>query len=169
MSSDLASRRRLAYMSGILGNREHIQGQPSQNMRLLAYLNRESGQQQPQQREPTGSSSERQDIINQIEAVKSKLPPEKEPPQDSKRLHRKRFTGDPDSIVDWLKQRGMPSDFASRARLAQERGILEEGEQFIGSAEQNMRLLASLNRGITEQPTSTSEVDNSRPPGNNFR
>jgi len=53
------------------------------------------------------------------------------------------------SIVDYLKSVGKPSDFASRSKLAQEQGIIEYG----GTAEQNTQLLGKLNIPETPAPT----------------
>lgn len=54
------------------------------------------------------------------------------------------------SIVDYLKSIGMPSDFASRAKLAQQYGITD----YRGTAEQNIKLLNLLKSG--QQPKTTS-------------
>jgi len=53
------------------------------------------------------------------------------------------------SIVDYLKSVGKPSDFASRSKLAQEQGIIEYG----GTAEQNTQLLGKLNKPEAPAPT----------------
>ena len=55
------------------------------------------------------------------------------------------------SIVDYLKSVGKPSDFASRSKLAQEQGIIEYG----GTAEQNTQLLGKLNKPEAEAPKTT--------------
>ena len=74
------------------------------------------------------------------------------------------FTGDPNSLwsnflVDVLRQRGMPSDFASRKILAEERGIVGDREQYTGSAQQNIQLLDSLNRdGRSEEQETRSRA-----------
>jgi len=54
------------------------------------------------------------------------------------------------SIVDYLKSIGMPSDFASRAKLAQQYGITD----YRGTAEQNIKLLNLLKSG--QQPKTTT-------------
>jgi N-acetylmuramoyl-L-alanine amidase len=47
------------------------------------------------------------------------------------------------SIVDFLESQGMPSDFASRRRLADQYGV----QNYTGTAEQNTRLLGLLRGG----------------------
>jgi hypothetical protein len=47
------------------------------------------------------------------------------------------------SIVDYLKSIGMPSDFASRQKLAEQYGI----KDYRGTAQQNLQLLALLKSG----------------------
>ena len=54
------------------------------------------------------------------------------------------------SIVDYLKSVGQPSDYSSRARLAQEKGITD----YMGTAEQNTQLLNLLK---SEKPAATVE------------
>jgi len=48
--------------------------------------------------------------------------------------------GDPNSIVDYLKDQGLPSDMESRRILAEDYGITP----YTGTAEQNIKLLALL-------------------------
>jgi hypothetical protein len=55
---------------------------------------------------------------------------------------------DPNSIVDYLKSHGLPSDLTSRTVLAQQHGIAG----YAGTAEQNIRLLAIL-RNLEANPT----------------
>lgn len=50
---------------------------------------------------------------------------------------------DPNSIVDYLKSKGMPSDMDSRKTLALRLGITN----YTGSADQNTRMLAMLRTG----------------------
>ena len=57
------------------------------------------------------------------------------------------YTGS--SIVDYLKSVGQPSDFASRAKLATQKGITN----YIGSAEQNTQLLGLLRGSAQSAPT----------------
>ena len=45
--------------------------------------------------------------------------------------------GDPNSIVDYLKEHNLPSDMASRKVIAEKHGITP----YTGTAEQNIRLL----------------------------
>ena len=47
---------------------------------------------------------------------------------------------DVDSIVDYLKNQGLPSDMASRKIIAEKHGITG----YTGTADQNVRLLALL-------------------------
>jgi hypothetical protein len=47
---------------------------------------------------------------------------------------------DEDSIVDYLKSNGLPSDMAAREIIAEKHGIVP----YTGTAEQNTRLLALL-------------------------
>ncbi len=47
---------------------------------------------------------------------------------------------DPNSIVDYLKDHGLPSDMASRKVIAEKHGI----SPYTGTAEQNIRLLALM-------------------------
>ena len=55
------------------------------------------------------------------------------------------------SVVDYLNLSKQPSDFSSRAKLAQQYGI----QNYIGSAEQNTQLLNSLKSG--QKPTTTQQ------------
>lgn len=55
------------------------------------------------------------------------------------------------SVVDYLKNIGQPSDFASRARLAAQHGIAN----YTGTAEQNTRLLNILRENVPITPTPT--------------
>jgi len=62
------------------------------------------------------------------------------------------------SIVDYLKSVGQGSDYASRQKLAQEKGISD----YTGSASQNTQLLSALNTGNNQMPTnapSTMPID----------
>ena len=58
-------------------------------------------------------------------------------------------TYDKNSIVDTLKQTGQASDFASRAKLAAEKGI----QNYTGTAEQNTQLI-----GLVKAPVVTSPI-----------
>lgn len=58
------------------------------------------------------------------------------------------------SIVDYLKSIGMPSDFASRAKLAQQYGITD----YRGTAEQNIQLLNLLRSGQQPQTTTSTTI-----------
>tara|TARA_R110000868_G_scaffold114344_2_gene306420 strand:+ start:1080 stop:2597 length:1518 start_codon:yes stop_codon:yes gene_type:complete len=59
------------------------------------------------------------------------------------------------SIVDTLKNQGMASDFASRAKLAAEKGI----QGYTGTADQNMKLIGLVS--APKQPTITPSVQTS--------
>lgn len=59
------------------------------------------------------------------------------------------------SIVDTLKSQGQASDFASRAKLAAEKGI----QGYTGTAEQNLKLIGLV--GAPKQPTTTPSVQTS--------
>lgn len=50
------------------------------------------------------------------------------------------YADDLDSIVDYLKNQGLPSDMASRKIIAEKHGITG----YTGTADQNVRLLALL-------------------------
>ena len=47
---------------------------------------------------------------------------------------------DPNSIVDYLKMHGLPSDMAARKVIAEKHGIAN----YTGTAEQNIKLLALM-------------------------
>jgi hypothetical protein len=57
-------------------------------------------------------------------------------------------TIDPNSLTDFLKSHDLPSDYTARAALAHRNDILN----YIGTAEQNSRLLAAL-RQQSDNPT----------------
>jgi len=57
------------------------------------------------------------------------------------------------SVVDFMSANGMPSDYASRAKLAASNGITG----YAGTAEQNTQLLASL-RGAGKKPDSSTAI-----------
>ena len=59
------------------------------------------------------------------------------------------------SVVDYLNSKGQPSDFVSRARLAQQIGI----QGYVGSAAQNTQLLSALQNQPTQQTPVQSSVD----------
>lgn len=65
------------------------------------------------------------------------------------------MTYDPNSIVDTLKSTGQASDFASRAKLAAEKGITG----YTGTAEQNTKLLGLIKQPAV--PTVTPSVQTS--------
>jgi len=51
------------------------------------------------------------------------------------------------SIVDFLNQSGKPSDKEARKKLAVEQGIVNKPEEYVGTADQNTRLLNALRGG----------------------
>ena len=60
------------------------------------------------------------------------------------------------SIVQWLQDQGRDSSFSARAQLAAQHGI----EGYVGSAEQNLRLLSILRSGTTgKRYTATTDVN----------
>ena len=75
------------------------------------------------------------------------------------------YTGS--SIVDYLNLTGQPSDFSSRAKLAQQYGI----PNYTGTAAQNTQLLNLLRSGSTPSGTSagTSAGGYYTPPKNNYQ
>lgn len=60
------------------------------------------------------------------------------------------------SVVDYLKSTGKDSSFASRAKLAVEKGIVSDIGQYTGSSSQNTSLLGSLRSTTTPSSTPSS-------------
>lgn len=56
------------------------------------------------------------------------------------------------SIVDLLSSKGMPSDFASRAKMAQQYGI----QNYVGTADQNAQMIGLVNGGGQQGTTGAS-------------
>lgn len=64
-----------------------------------------------------------------------------------------------ESVVDYLKSKGQPSDFADRAKLAKEYGI----KNYTGSPEQNILLLKLLKAGKPAAPKPTPKPTPPKP------
>jgi len=64
------------------------------------------------------------------------------------------------SIVDYLKQQGQPSDYASRATLAASKGI----KDYSGSVDQNTLLLSTLRGGGTSVTSNTAQQPSQQSP-----
>ena len=68
------------------------------------------------------------------------------------------------SIVQWLQDQGRDSSFSARAQLAAQHGI----EGYVGSAEQNLKLLSILRSGTTgKRYTATTDVNRRGAPPTN--
>lgn len=62
------------------------------------------------------------------------------------------------SIVDFLKAKGMPSDFSSRSKMFRESGLESRLGSFVGSASQNLALLKNLQQKETAPLVSTLPI-----------
>jgi len=65
------------------------------------------------------------------------------------------------SIVDYLKSTGADSSFSSRTKLAVKQGVVKSANEYVGSASQNLSLLAAIRKGATStaKPTATSIIN----------
>ena len=123
---------------------------PAPPPKLEAPLRRQS--QQPtfrmqvpaEERAPAAPVSQPPNPKSQIQSPKSSIP-------NPKSQHLNTST----SIVDFMKSRGLASDYASRAKMAQRLGI----EDYSGTAQQNIQMLRMLKGawGRGEEPEATPQ------------